>query len=153
MFKQLVLGSILAFAACVVGTDGSGTVTFLDSNADGESDAIDIDGDARLDYRTPACPTCTPNQRTNAVLIDADGDALLDGLDLDLDGVSDLDLLDPEDEALSYSKCQSFKSRNGSSKQISCTNGACQCRVNNQLVKSCTATTSRACGSGNCCGF
>ncbi len=161
--KKLIMLVSFVFAACTVGTDPK--PTFVDSNGDGTSDGVDTDGDGHADFPTPNCPTCTPGDTPvcDVPLIDTDNDGIPDGIDLDCDGNIDIpfdfgddgDEGDPPGGGGGTNQCVSTIQVNGTKHQVSCTDGACECRINDQLTSSCTAPDpSSACSvPGNCCGF
>ncbi len=154
---------LLIAVACT--TIGENSTVFVDADGDGVTDGVDTDGDGRRDFSTPSCPTCTPGQHPvcSTPIVDEDGDGIPEGLDLDCDGVIDIPF-DFGDEGggggtSGTSNCVAIVAINGDKKSISCTstNGGpatCECEVNDQLVKTCTQSTSScSIGGPNCCGF
>jgi MYXO-CTERM domain-containing protein len=96
-------------------------------------------------------------------IVDANQDGVPDGLDLDCDGTVDIDLTGGggggggNGSGGSVTQCQSSINE----RSISCTRidnnpSQCECRINNQLVSTCTTSSNNACsfpGTSNCCGF
>ncbi|MDQ3337974.1 MAG: S8 family serine peptidase [Myxococcota bacterium] len=155
----------LLFAACTVGETA---VIYVDSDGDGVADGVDTDGDGTRDFQTPSCTTCPPGGTPVCTrpIVDANQDGVPEGLDLDCDG----DIEIPFDfgggggggGTVGQSRCVAIVAINGTKKEIACTstNGGpstCQCELNDQLVKTCTTSSSSACSIGgtasNCCGF
>jgi hypothetical protein len=98
--------------------------------------------------------------------IDVDGDGTPDGLDTNCDGTIDV----PYNTGSSgggggstggQSQCDSDIAVNGVEHEIICTTtdggpAQCQCKVEGQLVSTCTTSSPSACsqpGNGTCCGF
>lgn len=159
MISKLSLAILLAAAACApdVGPTTDGRATYVDTNGDGVTDGVDTNGDGRRDFETPACPTCAPGTSPlcDDPLVDDDGDGLPDGLDLDCDGAIDIpfDLGDGTGSDVCISTVVSGTTK----RSIECTDGSCECKENDQLVKTCTDATGASCsiggGASNCCGF
>jgi hypothetical protein len=156
MRKLAALIIVTAFCfvtACTVGE--ADEVVFVDTDGDGAADGVDTDGDGDTDFSTPSCPTCAPGATPicDDPLVDSDADGEFDGLDLDCDG--NIDIPFDGGGGGSTNQCISTGTINGEKQQVSCTDGACECRVNDQLTSTCTAADPAfACSTpGNCCGF
>ena len=162
--KSLLLAVFMV--ACTVGTESAdpaqeGGVRYVDTNGDGVSDGVDTDGDGDVDeaFQSPnaslppgGVPVCLDP------LVDSNNDGIWDGLDLDCDG--DIDI--PFDlggggggggGGGNVNQCNVTIVNNNDKKQVSCTNGQCECRANDVLTKTCTDTGSSCSFPGNCCGF
>lgn len=146
----------------------SDSLAFLDTDQNGTTDAIDIDGDGQPDFSLPdgidqiasydplACPI------TDA-LIDRDGDDRPDALDLDCDGTIDFELLplpiDKPDGSGQFQVCEAAQDTNGTSKVVACVsldgeNHKCACTMDDVEVSTCETSISSPCSiPGNCCGF
>lgn len=155
----LGLAAAGAIVACTVGEESPDGPRYVDSDGDGVSDGIDTDGDGVPDYRFSGCATCAPGAVPVCLnpLVDTNSDGLPDGLDLDCDGAIDIPLGGTGGGGGSQQRCQSTID----DRSIDCTrtNGGpaqCECRIDDQLVKSCTTTSTSPCtfgGTSNCCGF
>ncbi len=53
----------------------------------------------------------------------------------------------------STNSCSVSVSSNGLKETVSCTNGTCQCKINDQLTSTCTENASGCSIPGSCCGF
>ena len=112
---------------------------------------VDTDGDGDVDIEFNA-PCVDP-------FVDSDADGIWDGLDLDCDG--DIDI--PFDTTgggggntgggANVSQCSVTIINNTEKKQVKCTNGDCECRLDDVLTSTCTDTGSSCSFPGNCCGF
>jgi hypothetical protein len=100
--------------------------------------------------------------------IDSNGDSTPDGMDNNCDGVVDVPFGGGTGtggggtgggQTTTQSNCRKQTYENNQLLDIKCTstNGGaatCECRINSQLVQTCTASTSPACApDANCCGF
>lgn len=90
--------------------------------------------------------------------VDQNGDGTPEGLDINCDGVLDIDF--GGGGSGNQNKCTSVASTNGQTKAITCTsNGGsatCECRVNGALASTCSqpaATCSIGTPGANCCGY
>jgi len=166
--NKIFFSSLFVIAAGCAGdappSTGSGdSVTYVDSDGDGQSDGVDTNGDGQPDFGIQSCSSCLPGQSPvcTAPLIDADGDGSPDGIDVDCDGIIDIPFDNNGGNNGGTSQCSSTVDSNGSKKEVTCTsdNGApatCECRVNDQLVQTCTnATVDCSIGvpGANCCGL
>jgi hypothetical protein len=163
-FKSILVGlvAVCAFVACTVGEESpNGGVTYVDSDGDGITDGVDTDGDGDSDRSFgggPTCSTCVPGGVPVCTypLVDLDNDGIPDGLDIDCDG--DIDY--PFDIGGgggggngSYNQCNVTIQDGNTKQQVTCNNGSCECRLNDQLVQTCVATQATCSFPGNCCGF
>jgi hypothetical protein len=168
--RKILFSSLFLITAACAGdappSTGSGdSITYVDTDGDGQGDGVDTNGDGQPDFNIASCASCLPGQGpvcTNP-LVDVDGDGAPDGLDLDCDGIIDV----PFDNGggntggSNVSQCDSTVNVNGTEKNVSCTseNGGpatCECRVNDQLVQTCTnATVDCSIGvpGANCCNL
>lgn len=152
-----------AFVACAGEAPPKRDVTYIDNNQDGKPDGVDTDGDGKSDFSIPSCTTCQTGGAPvcDDPLVDVDGDGIPDGLDLDCDGNIDISFGDDDGGTSGSSTCVAIVSDGTTKREIRCTsdNGGsstCECKVNDQLVTTCTTDSDSACslpGNGNCCGF
>ena len=156
LVTSILFALALATPACTVG-DTSDDVVFTDEDGDGTTDGVDTDGDGETDFSTPPCTSCLPGQSPTCVaaLVDLNADGIPDGVDFNCDGVIDLPFGLGGGGGGGTSQCISTVSLNGQKKQVKCTNGSCECRVNDVLTTTCTAQNPASSCSipGNCCGF
>jgi hypothetical protein len=158
----LVAALTLTVTACAGDAPPKKNVIYVDTNGDGKPDAVDTDGDGKSDFKIPSCTTCQTGTAPvcDDPLVDVDGDGVPDGLDLDCDGNIDIPF-DDGGGTDGSSQCVAVVDDGTTKQEIRCTsdNGGpqnCECKVNDQVVKTCTTTSDSACslpGNGNCCGF
>ncbi len=178
MFKLTLTGLFCAVLAACVGDvpPSSGTKTgqhstYVDSNGDGIADGVDTNGDGKIDYHTPKCPTCNlgGSPVCDHPLIDTNGDGIPDGLDLDCDGQIDIPFGDGDGDGddggsgdNGSSQCISMVDDGTTKHTMSCTSdgtgpATCTCSVDDQVVSTCMDPDGANCSIGgdtpNCCGF
>jgi hypothetical protein len=155
--RKLVVLCALVFFGCAGDAPPKQDPKFIDSNGDGKPDGVDADGDGKPDFKIPSCTSCQAGGGSvcDDPLVDVDGDGIPDGLDLDCDGTIDIPF-DDGDGTGGSSTCIVVVNN----ESISCTStdggpSTCECKVDNQVVKTCTTTSDSACSipGDNCCGF
>jgi hypothetical protein len=104
----------------------------------------------------PEASWCIPR------VVDANHDGTPDGMDNNCDGVVDAPFGGGGGtgggSTQTQSNCRKQSYDNGQILDIKCTStggaSTCECRINSQLVQSCSAPAANACATGaNCCGF